>query len=126
MPEPNDAHLSLGERIGKRIRSARVESGRTQRDVAEAVGIGAPHVSKMEAGREIPSPELLNRIAAYFGVHPADLTGDLDIARARAWLMRSREQPIDLRDREAETVVVCLVGRVIGIEQIEPPQREAR
>ena len=35
----------------------------TQRQLAEAVGVGVPHVSKVEAGRENPSDEMLQRVA---------------------------------------------------------------
>lgn len=36
----------------------------TQRILAGKVGVGAPHISKIEAGREIPSDELIEKIAA--------------------------------------------------------------
>ena len=35
----------------------------TQRALAMEVGVGAPHISKIEAGREIPSDELLRKVA---------------------------------------------------------------
>ena len=35
----------------------------TQRVFAEKIGVGAPHLSKIEAGRESPSDELLRKIA---------------------------------------------------------------
>ena len=35
----------------------------TQRALAEEVGVGAPHISKIEAGRDIPSDELLRKFA---------------------------------------------------------------
>ena len=36
----------------------------TQRDLAQQVEVGVPHISKIEAGRENPSDDLLERIAA--------------------------------------------------------------
>ena len=38
----------------------------TQRVLAERVGVGTPHISKIEAGRENPSDELLRNIAEVF------------------------------------------------------------
>lgn len=45
----------------------------TQRELAEAVGVGVPHISKVEAGRENPSDELLFRLAEVFKVDPEEL-----------------------------------------------------
>lgn len=39
----------------------------TQRNLAEAVSVGVPHISKIEAGRESPSDELLCKIAEALG-----------------------------------------------------------
>ena len=38
----------------------------TQRVLAKEVGVGTPHISKIEAGRESPSDELLGKIAEVF------------------------------------------------------------
>ena len=38
----------------------------TQRGLANEVGVGTPHISKIEAGRESPSDELLQKIADVF------------------------------------------------------------
>ena len=45
----------------------------TQRDLAEAVDVGAPHISKIEAGRESPSDELLGSIAEVLGCNFEEL-----------------------------------------------------
>lgn len=49
--------------LGERIRSKRKEKGMSQRDLAEKVGVGFPHLSKIENGAETPSDELLDKIA---------------------------------------------------------------
>ena len=49
--------------MGQRIRSERLSRSMTQRDLAEKVSVGAPHISKIEAGRESPSDDLLRSIA---------------------------------------------------------------
>ena len=54
------------ETIGQRIRRERLCRSMTQRDLANFVGVGAPHISKVEAGRENPSDELLQKIADAF------------------------------------------------------------
>ena len=54
------------ESIGQRIRRERLQRSMTQRELAAAVGVGVPHVSKVEAGRENPSDELIARVADVF------------------------------------------------------------
>ena len=65
MPEP--------ESIGRRVKRERSALGLTQRQLAERIGVGVPHVSKIEAGRENPSDELLARLAEAFGVDADEL-----------------------------------------------------
>ena len=56
--------MTPAETIGQRIRRERLERDMTQRDLAQQVEVGVPHISKIEAGRENPSDDLLERIAA--------------------------------------------------------------
>lgn len=61
------------ETIGQRIKRERLAAGMTQRELADRVDVGVPHVSKIEAGRENPSDELLERIAKVFGLDRDEL-----------------------------------------------------
>lgn len=54
------------ETIGQRIRRERLALGMTQRELAKAVEVGVPHISKVEAGHEKPSEDLLRRLAQVF------------------------------------------------------------
>jgi transcriptional regulator with XRE-family HTH domain len=58
--------------LGERIRELRVNSGRSQRDLATAVGVSFPHISKIEKGTEVPSASLLERIAEQLDVDATD------------------------------------------------------
>ena len=55
------------EPIGQRIKRERLNRSMTQRVLAKEAGVGAPHISKIEAGRESPSDELLQKIAEVLG-----------------------------------------------------------
>ena len=74
------------EPIGQRIRRERVKRAMTQRDLAEGVGVGAPHISKIEAGRESPSDELLSSIAVVLDCNFDEL------------LLAARRMPPDLME----------------------------
>ena len=74
------------ETVGQRIRRVRLSQDMTQRMLAEEVDVGAPHISKIEAGRESPSDELLEKIA---GVLDCDF---------EELLLAARRIPPDLLD----------------------------
>ncbi len=61
------------ENIGERIKRERMAVSMTQRTLAERVGVGVPHISKVEAGRENPSDELLTKVADVFELDPDEL-----------------------------------------------------
>lgn len=65
--------MTSAETIGQRIKRERLDHDLTQRELAEAVGVGVPHISKLEAGRENPSDELLDKIAQLFGLDTDEL-----------------------------------------------------
>ena len=59
--------------LGERIRELRVAAGLSQRELAERVNVGFPYISKVEAGKERPSDDLLTQIAPHIGITPDDL-----------------------------------------------------
>jgi transcriptional regulator with XRE-family HTH domain len=61
------------ETIGQRIKRERLSRDMTQRDLAEKVRVGVPHISKVEAGRESPGDPLLRRLAEVFEVDAEEL-----------------------------------------------------
>jgi transcriptional regulator with XRE-family HTH domain len=65
--------MSTAETIGQRIKRERLARDLTQRELAEAVGVGVPHVSKVEADRENPSDDLLGKVAQLFKLNVDEL-----------------------------------------------------
>ncbi|MYS58575.1 MULTISPECIES: helix-turn-helix domain-containing protein [Streptomycetaceae] len=64
------------EEIGRRVRRARLRLGKTQADLAAALGKTQGWVSKMESGHiELDRVGLLNLLASELHVHPNDLIG---------------------------------------------------
>ncbi|MEU2143572.1 helix-turn-helix transcriptional regulator [Streptomyces globisporus] len=59
---------------GPRIRQQRESSGQGLRRFAEAAGISASHLSRIERGETDPQPEALARIATHLGCTIGDLT----------------------------------------------------
>lgn len=61
------------ETFGARVKRHRLDAGLTQRELAERVQVGVPHISKVEADRENPSDELIVRLAVVFAVDADEL-----------------------------------------------------
>ncbi len=61
--------------IGQKIRELRRRDGRTQEDLAGALGVTAQAVSRWESGGSYPDMEIVPSIANYFGVSIDDLFG---------------------------------------------------
>lgn len=103
---------SDGLSVGARVRDRRKQLGLSQRDLAERVGIGYPHLSKIEGGVETPSDELIRNLARELDEDVDEMmalaqrvTPDLaqlviDENVARAFLRRVREGDISINDVE--------------------------
>ena len=95
------------------LKKLRIQSGRKQTDVAEEAGISREHLSALENGRHRLAPEWAEKLAAIYGVSPADLMGyhmpedarsmkeEMDSARAR-FEAREREYARELQAKQAE------------------------
>jgi transcriptional regulator with XRE-family HTH domain len=65
--------MTVAETFGARIKRHRLAAGLTQRQLADKVGVGVPHISKVEADREKPSDDLIVRLAKVFSVDADEL-----------------------------------------------------
>ena len=59
---------NLKIKLGKRIQSLRKSQGITQENFSEILGLDISSLSKIETGRNYPSPENLEKIAAALNV----------------------------------------------------------
>ncbi len=72
-PEQQAREADSAARIGRRVRAVREQRGLTQEALAEKAGMKAPNLSRVEAGKHVPSLPTLERVAAALGVRVADL-----------------------------------------------------
>lgn len=59
--------------LGSHLRELRHRAGLSQRAAATAANVSFPHISKVEAGNEVPSAELLVALAKAYGVDADEL-----------------------------------------------------
>lgn len=57
--------------IGKKIRKLRFEAKKTQKEIAELLGISIPAFSKIEAGITDINSSRMIQLAAVFNIHPS-------------------------------------------------------
>ena len=61
------------ESLGQRIKHERLAREMTQRDLADAVGITVPYISKIEADKETPTDDKIVKVAEVLGLNPDEL-----------------------------------------------------
>lgn len=59
--------------LGQRLKKERLALGLTQRDLADAVGITVPYMSKIEAGKETPTDEKIAKLAEVLRLNADEL-----------------------------------------------------
>lgn len=89
MRNSNDTDAMEPVSLGQRIKKERLALGMTQRDLAEAIGITVPYMSKIEASKETPTDEKLVRIAEILRLDSDEL------------ILAAGRIPSDVRDRLA-------------------------
>jgi transcriptional regulator with XRE-family HTH domain len=114
--------------LGLRLVDLRKRTGLTQKDLAAAVGIRQPTVSGFESGREIPTPDMIGRIARALGLDEEtrqeleDRIGELRVeVRAARLLARQGPRAVQgqIGSREAASTEICSyhLGLVPGLLQ---------
>ena len=71
--EPDSTARHGAEPFGSCVRRLRLAANLTQHGLAALVEVGAAHISKIEAGRERPSPALVRRLAETLAADPDEL-----------------------------------------------------
>ena len=61
------------EEFGRRLAELRRQSGKKQRDVADALGLTTQAISKWERGLSCPDILIVDELSALFGVTVAEL-----------------------------------------------------
>lgn len=77
------------EPLGQRIKKERLALGLTQRELADAIGITVPYMSKIEAGKETPTEEKIVKVAEVLGLNADEL------------ILATGRMPADVMDRLA-------------------------
>ncbi len=99
------------EEIGARIRARREEEGLSQSDLARAVGISRPVITKIEAGGKAINSVELRRISDALGASIDELTRPVN---DRDLVALFREQKHDARFLESVALVEDIAKTMLG------------
>ena len=66
--------------LGKRIKMLRRREGITQKELANALGVGASTITMYETDKRVPNNDMFVKLADYFGVDVDYLLGRSDVA----------------------------------------------
>ena len=69
--------------IGAALRAARVDQGRTLRDVAKSARVSLGYLSEVERGQKEASSELLNSICTALEIHLSKILSDVTLQVAQ-------------------------------------------
>lgn len=120
-------HLTMRDNTtGLRIRYLRTSQGLTLAVVAGAIGVSPSLLSRIENGQRPPSPDLLDRLSAYFGVSfeppaPAFLTDDAVLAEdSREVLRGSASVAAALSPRTTRMVDLASIALNTALCELRP------
>lgn len=65
------ASTALHKAFCENVRARRDQLGLTQKDVAERLGVSQPTYAALEAGKSVPSIDIVDRVARALGLSPA-------------------------------------------------------
>ena len=109
--------------LGNKIRELRRRDGRTQEDIADALGITSQAVSRWESGGSYPDMEIMPAIANYFGVTIDELFGYHNDRDKKIDAIIERINEFGIRSRgDDEWVEECLTILREGLAEF--PQNE--
>lgn len=66
-------------RIGRAITNLLIEHDKTQKDLAQAIGVSKATVSSWTNGTRIPRMDKINAMVSYFGCKKSDILGEADV-----------------------------------------------
>lgn len=101
--------------LGTRIRSLRTSRHSTLSETAHAVGVSESLLSRIENGHRRPAPELVQRLAAHFGVDAGELASTEPATRTPARAPHETSWPMAGPARASESGTGTLVLADIAV-----------
>lgn len=105
--------------FSEKFKELREKSGKSQKYIADALGITSSAVSDWERGVKTPRTERLKEVADYFGVTTDYLTGDADFVDGGYYLDGEAAKLADFLHKCPEYKVLFDASKKVKPEDIE-------
>ncbi len=101
------------EKIGKIIKSARINKGYTQKDVANILGVTDKAVSKWECGRSFPDITLIKSISTVLDIDVYKLVGIACDSKEELMMIKKINKKILISSIIFFTILILFLFRII-------------
>lgn len=101
------------------FRNLRESRGKTQRDVAEAIGVTASAVGQWECGARKPRFDKIQALADYFGVQPNYFLGSCEAIDDAYYIDRAAAKYADFLHKRPEYKVLFDASQKVKPEDID-------
>lgn len=98
-----------------RLRELRVSRGMTQAALAEAAGVAAPYLGRLERGQAAPGIDLADRLAAALGVPLAEMFPPAGPRDAPGLLAAQARRNLEALLRVANPAVLAVVNPLLAM-----------
>jgi transcriptional regulator with XRE-family HTH domain len=107
------------EKFGQRVRRLRDEQGLSQSALGTRVGLGKPHISKLETSAKPPSTSVIDRLAQALGLSAIDLVEGTDMEGKYVAQRLNASEVTALREQQrvrlsSEIIAAREIYRLIG------------
>ena len=135
-----EAHLSriksmygMEVSVGTRISQLRQDRGWTQKDLADKVGIGSNHISRIETGKMLPRRSTLKAFAEAFEIQLEDLEALAQVPDTNIEERLAKEDPdlaalisqIPLLSGEQKEALRVMLRSMIGFQKVRQVTKAA-
>lgn len=86
------------------------KSGRTQKEIAEIIGVSAPTMNEWIKGKKLPRMDKVEKLANYFGILKSDLIERKKEPTAEDKLSQTKSDLIKIIDELSETEAAVLLA----------------
>ena len=105
-----ETDLGTQEIFSKNLIRYLTESGKTQKEVADAIGVSTGTFCDYVKCRSYPRMDKVQKLADYFGISKSDLVEERDIEKEES--MKADQEVLDLfhkvpKEKRAEAIALC-------------------
>jgi len=105
--------MNTKQLLGARIKELRKLRNISQEELAEKIGIGPKHLSRIEVGKSFPSRKTLEKLAIVLRLELKDFFEFSHLSKSRKELMQSIIQLLEEADEEKLRLLIKIIQAIL-------------